>query len=830
MAKPKNQPLSARQLRAMLDSSRIPFETSDSIKRSGVRRPLQPRALQALELALHIRDGGYNVYLSGEPDLGRTYMLREFLTPRARKATTPPDLIYVNNFEDQDCPILLAIQAGQGRKLRSALATAMTRIRKEIPIRFEHDSVIQKRALLLAKFQELRASIFKKMNTVAVKEDFNLDMDDQGSITLYPLEDGKRLSDDDLNKLDARGRQRIKVKGDKLLQALSGLMRQLSRTEQTFAQDERSLERDVAREVLDTILSPIAERFAKSCANPELDKYFSNLREDIVENMDGLVHRDSSHSSSLSGGLTGVSSGANPSGYASSAESASPQNDAYIFRYDVNLFVDNSETTGAPIIVDDHPTPANLLGCVERVSEMGALVTDFTLVKAGSLHRANGGFLIVHMDDILQHLTAWEGLLRSLRSGYARIEDAGDAQDPTKAKGLEPAPLKLDVKVILIGTEELYEALLEDDDRFPKLFKLKAHLTDATQRNAEGVRTYLYRMAHIIDEAKLLPFDKAAMARLIDFGSRIIEDQRKLSLKFPLLRELMIESSALASMRKVSMVDKAIVDDALAGRIYRANLYEEHFMEEYDRDVIKVRTDGEAVGRVNGLSVTWYGNFEFGLPHQIAATVGVGHGGIIDLEREAELGGPIHTKAMMILKSYLVAQFARNKPLVLTGSLCFEQSYAGIEGDSASGAELAALLSAISGVPISLSLAFTGAVGQSGQIMAVGGVTRKIEGFFEVCLRRGLTGKQGVIIPKDNVDHLMLKEEIADAVEAGLFAIYPVEHINEALELLTALPCGTLRKTGRFTPHSLYDLVDRRLDALGHLAENAFKRAPRERK
>ncbi len=480
--------------------------------------------------------------------------------------------------------------------------------------------------------------------------------------------------------------------------------------------------------------------------------------------------------------------------------------------------------------MDDHPTPANLLGCVERVSEMGALVTDFTLVKAGSLHRANGGFLILHMEDILQHPTAWEGLLRALRSGLARIEDAGDAQDPTKAKGLEPAPLKLDLKVILIGNELLYEALLEDDDRFPKLFKLKAHLTDATPRNADGIRAYLQRMAHIIDEAKLLPFDKGAMARLIDFGSQIIEDQRKLSLKFPLVRELMIEASALASIRNTSIVTTKLVDEALAGRMYRANLYEEHFMEEYDRDVIKVRTEGEAIGRVNGLSVTWYGNVEFGLPHQIAATVGVGHGGIIDLEREAELGGPIHTKAMMILKSYLVAQFARNKPLVLTGSLCFEQSYAGIEGDSASGAELAALLSAIAEVPINLSLAFTGAVGQSGQIMAVGGVTRKIEGFFEVCLRRGLTGKQGVLIPKDNVDHLMLKDDVVKAVEAGLFAIYPIEHINEALTLLTGLPCGTLRKTGRFTPHSLYDKVDRRLDELGRLAEHAFKRAPREKK
>lgn len=800
--------LTARRLRAMLDPARIPCDTSDGISRTGHRRPPQPRALQALELSLHIRDGGYNVYLSGEPNLGRTYMLRDFLAPRARKTATPPDLVYVNNFEDQDKPRLIAVTAGQGRKLRTALSQAITRIRKEIPSRFENDTVVKKRSALLDKFQTARSSLFKKMNDVASTQSFNLDMDDQGGLTLYPLIEGKRLSDEEFDKLDTRMRQSLKLKGDKLLQAMTGLMRQLTRAEQDFIEEERSLEREVARNVLDTVLTPVAERFVKICKSPKLEEFFKSLREDIVENLDGLVHREGSP---LSATPTVV-------------EANSPQTDDYVFRYDVNLFVDNSETSGAPIIVDDHPTPANLLGSVERESEMGALVTDFTLIKAGSLHKANGGFLILHMEDILQHPNAWEGMLRALRSGMARIEDPGDVQDTTKTKGIEPEPLQLELKVILIGTEEMYESLLINDDRFPKLFKLKAHLTEATERNAEGVRVYLHRIARIIDEAKLLPFNRDAMAGLVDFGSRIIEDQRKLSLKFPLVRELMLEASALASMKGAKLVDKTILEEALSGRIYRANLYEEHFMEEYDRELIKVRTDGEAAGRVNGLSVTWYGNFEFGLPHQISCTVGVGHGGIIDLEREAELGGPIHTKAMMILKSYLVAQFARNKPLVLTGSLCFEQSYAGIEGDSASGAELAALLSAISGVPISLSLAFTGAVSQSGQIMAVGGVTRKIEGFFEVCLRRGLTGRQGVIIPRDNVDHLMLKQEIIDAVDAGRFSIYPVEHISEALELLTGLPMGKLRKNGRFTPGSLYDKVDKRLEELGRSAENAFKR------
>jgi len=325
-------------------------------------------------------------------------------------------------------------------------------------------------------------------------------------------------------------------------------------------------------------------------------------------------------------------------------------------------------------------------------------------------------------------------------------------------------------------------------------------------------------------EANLLPFERAAMARIVDFGSELCEDRQKLSLKFPLLRELMIEASALADMAGMDKVDRAHVESALDARKYRANLAEELFLEEYDRKLIKVRTSGTAVGQVNGLSVTWHGNFEFGLPHCISCAVGVGHGGIIDLEREAELSGPIHTKAMMILKSYLLDQFARNKPLVMTGSLCFEQSYAGVEGDSASGAELAALLSAISGVPVRLSLAFTGAVSQSGQIMAVGSVNRKIEGFFQVCARHGLTGNQGVIIPRDNLDHLMLSRRVVEAVERKQFAVYPVQHIIEALELLTGLSAGRRRKDGSFTPGSIYQKVDSRLTAMGKLAAQAYKR------
>ncbi len=811
----KIAPLPPHKLHVAMDVARVPWESSTDIPRSaprnGYKSLLQPRALQALELALHITAGGYNIYLSGEANLGRTYTLCEFLTPRARKAAQPPDLLYVNNFADPDRPTLIAVPAGQGRKLKKSLGDVLAKVRKELPSRFETDSYVKQRAQILDKFQDVRSNLLKKMDVIAGDKGFNLDVDENGGLTLYPMVEGKRLSEEEFDRLDAELRQTLKRKGDTLLHAMAGLMRQLSRAEQSFKADERSLEREVVRQVLEELLTPLEERALRTCAVEKLKGYFKDLRDDILDNVEGFLPRE-------------ALSGPGPQPQAELHLSQAPQ-ESDTYRYDINVFVDNSDTVGAPIIVDDHPTTSNLMGCVEREAEMGTLVTDFTLIKAGSLHRANGGFLILHLEDILQYPNAWEGLLRALRSGAARIEEPGEGLDAaTRSKGIEPEPLELQLKVVLIGSEDMYESLLVNDDRFPKLFKIKAHMADATDRNALGIKAYLSRIARIIDESALLPFDRQALAWLVDFGSRIVEDQRKLSLKFPLLRELMIEASAMAGMKGAELVESATLEDAYEARTYRANLVEEIFMEEYDREMIKVRTSGTAIGRVNGLSVTWHGDFEFGLPHQISCTVGVGHGGIIDLEREAELGGPIHTKAMMILKSYLVDQFARKKPLVLTGSLCFEQSYAGIEGDSASGAELAALLSAISETPVRLDLAFTGALSQSGQIMAVGGVSRKIEGFFKVCARHGLTGSQGVIIPQDNVDHLMLSPRIVEAVEQGKFAVYPVQTIEEALELLTGLPAGRRRKDGTFRRDTLYDRVDRRLHELGLYAPNGHQK------
>lgn len=803
----KIQALTADKLYASFDSGKIVWNSAKEISKSLTKNTLQTRAVNALTLAINIKDNGYNVYLAGENDLGRAYMLSQFLSPIAQKQETPPDLLYINNFENSDNPILLKVLAGQGKILKTELAKILQQIKKELPLHFETEAYEKKKQTLMANFQKIRERFIKDMDTIAEKEGFNLDIDEQGSLTLYPLVEGKRLSDEEFELLDVNIRSAIKRKSDHLLHSMTAVIKKLSKAERDFKNDQKELEKEVINDVLQKFYIPFQEKFCKSagCHQEKVKAFFDNMHKDILENMDLFMAKES----------------VIPLNLADLAAPPLPSQENNLSRYEINLFVDNSETKGAPVIFENHPTFFNILGCIERESEMGALSTNFTLIKAGSIHKANGGYLVVHIEDILTHPTAWDGLLRVLRSKQSKVED--DSSELVKTKTLTPDPIDLDLKVILIGTDDIYETLLENDDRFTKLFKIKAQMSSDIERNTKNVRSWLAQTSNIVREANLLNFDKEALAALVDYSTLLCEDHTKLSLKFPLIRETMIEASAIAAMDGKDIVTKDYIYKAYNEKMYRSAYIEELFMEEYNRDMIKIQTSGFAVGRVNGLSVTHTGQFEFGLPHQISCTVGVGHGGIIDLERESELAGPIHTKAMMILKSYLVDQFAHNKPLVLTGSLCFEQSYNGIEGDSASGAELVALLSAISKTPINLSLAMTGAVSQAGEIMAVGGVTRKIEGFFNLCEQRGLTGKQGVIIPKDNIEHLMLNERVRSAVEKGLFAIYPVSHITEALELLTGIPAGKRTKAGNFPKNTLFYTVDMELHELGWLAENSFK-------
>ncbi len=795
----------ASRLSIKLPPSRIGFShTGRAAALRDKKQVFQQRAFEALELSLAIKRPGYNAYLSGEQGLGRNRFILDFLAPRAEKMPTPGDWIYVSNLQDPDRPLAIALPPGSAREFRGEMQTAIKKIRESLPAGFEQDFYIRKHGDLIKDYNEARENLLSRMEHKAHKSGFSLSVDENGSLTLYPLVEGKAMDPEEFEKLDSKVRKELMQQSNRIMEALLGLSRQISRKEQDLKENERRLDREVAGGRIDTILKKIRQKFSD---NQRLMDYLESLKQDLLENIEQFKPRE------------------HPGESSQEMQGGGP--DVCLSRYGVNIFVEHSRNGGAPVLVEDNPNYFNLLGCIERETEMGAYYTDFTLIKPGSLHKANGGFLIIRAEDILSQPQAWEGLLRCLRSGRAEIEDPADQYEMVRTRTIRPEPIDLDIKIILLGSDELYEILLEADERFGKLFKVKAHLRESMPRTPESIRNQSMDLAAIADSSSLRHFDRGAVAALVDYSSRIAGDQQKLSLKYSQLSDLMVEADAYARMQGSDRVNADSVNQALKARKYRLSLYEDEFMSEYEREAIKVRTSGCTVGRANGLSISMYGDYILALPHQISCTTGVGHGGIMDLEREAELGGPIHTKGMMIIKGYLQNLFAQHKPLVLSGSLCFEQNYAQIDGDSASGAELAALLSALSNVPINLSYAFTGAISQSGAVMAVGEVTRKIEGYFELCRRKGLTGGQGVIIPRDNLTHLMLNSEVIRAVKENMFQVHAVTCIEEAMEILTGTRAGKKLADGRYSPGSIYRLADERLQHLAHLAD---KQVPGKRK
>lgn len=805
----KIHPVPLHRLHASSEKINFPWPTTHHMPERSKkgRDPFQKRAMEALDLALQINKKGYNIYLCGDPSLGRLSILLSYLKPVAAKKNIPDDLLYYRNFSNPDFPGLLTTPGGSGKKFCSLVSAFIENLKNEMEKLLNEDNFSSQFSLLQSRYHANRQILIEKMEKAAANKGFKLEIEENGGLILNPL-DATPDSSSSYGNTQANSFENSNLR-ENLSKELSDLLRKLRSYETSLQEEEKKIHDSAMTQVMNNLMPHLEQKIFKICKSPAIISYLEDLKKDILKNASFFLPTDFSSADVI-------------------PHSPTTQND-FFKRYNLNLFVDNSAIKGAPIVIEDHPTVLNLFGCMERESDMGTLVPDFTLIRSGSLHRANGGYLIINIQDILRFPAAWDGLLRSLRTNSIKMsEDSEFPESPMRPKGLRPDPVALNLKIILIGDDDLYELLLEQEESFGKLFRIKAHLSEDVERTRQNVQAYLFQLAKIARDENLLPFDQGALAWLVNLGSHLCEDQRRLSLKFPVALEHMTEASALAMNSGKSQVDSQTLELAWNNRAKRENLLEDVCHDDYNRQLIKVKTKGNAVGEVNGLAVTWSGKYEFGLPHRISCAVGVGHDGIIDLEREAELGGPIHTKAVMILKSYLTNVFARKKPLVFTASIHFEQNYSEVEGDSASGAELIALLSALADIPVRLDLAFTGAVSHSGEILAVGGVTHKIEGFFRLCKSRGLTGSQGVIIPTDNIDHLMLSQEIIKSVEEGRFVIYPVRHIEEAVLLLTGLKAGTRRKDNSFTRGSLFDIIDRRLENLGAYAQCAFKRQRKE--
>jgi lon-related putative ATP-dependent protease len=624
-------------------------------------------------------------------------------------------------------------------------------------------------------------------------------VDPQG-VSIIPGKDGKIIPPEELAKYSPEEKKALRDKGDQLSEEMNQSMGEIGKLEADYVERRKKLDEKLALSVVEKKMKPVLRKFKD---HSHVLDYLEAVKNDILENV---------------------------SDFRKSPEEKAPQTPTAgmapppsLNKYAVNVLIDNSETKGAPVVYTSNPTYPALFGRIEKEALFGALVTDFTMIKPGALHEANGGYLVLKAIDILKWYFAWEALKRAVRHQEVKIEDVSEMYGFITTKTLKPEPIPLDVKLVVTGNPYLYELLYIYDDRFKQMFKIKAHLDDQTDRRKSSIRESTQCMARFCEEEGLKHVDRTGMARLIEYSLEVTGNKDKITLKLGAIGDIIKEANYWAHQDKARHINAAHVEKAIENKRYRSNLVEERMQELIEKDIFWVETDGYRVGQINGLSILQTGDYMFGKPGRITANASMGKDSVITIDRESRLSGKIHTKGVIILGSYLRERFAQDKPLALRASLCFEQTYGMVDGDSASSTELFALLSAISNVPIFQGLAVTGSVSQKGEIQPVGGVTRKIEGFYDICKHKGLTGKQGVIIPKKSVRDLMLKREVVGAVKDGKFHIYPINTIEEGVEILTGMKAGKKRKDGTYSKGTLFRLVDDRLRELAEKARDFAK-------
>ncbi|HMA14745.1 MAG: Lon protease family protein [Bacteroidota bacterium] len=786
-------PLPAEKLSTPCDPACLAFETTDELQ--DLPEVIgQDRALEAIRFAAAIEQQGYNLFVLGAPGTGRHTTVERILREKARQEPVPPDWVYLYNFTTPHQPKALCLPSGRGRELQDAMRKLVDELRTAVPAAFESDDYRNRRQALEDTASERQEKAFQVLREKAEEKSIALVRTPMG-FAFAPMAEGQVMEPKAFNALPLDQRQRIQKEIEQLQEELEEIVRQIP----TWAMEHRDALRELNREVTaQTIDQPIDRLNARFGDIAGAGEHLEQVREDLLDNVHSLLQQETAGERAGSLAEAIGPSRAHGNGFK---------------RYAVNLVVSSEGQEGAPVVFEDNPTLSNLIGRVEHISEMGALVTDFTLIKAGALHRANGGYLILDVLKVLAQPFSWDALKRALKGRKLRIESAGQMLSLVSTVSLEPVDMPLDVKVVLCGEPLYYYLLCEFDPEFSTLFKVAADFDNEMQRGNGKEALLARQIASMARQEKLRPLDRGAVARVIEHSARLAGDAEKLSLDLRTISDVVREADFFAAQAGERVTAAFHVQQAIDAQIRRADRLRERSYESIQRGFMLIDTEGTAVGQVNGLSVLQLGSFAFGRPSRITARVRMGAGKVIDIEREVELGGPLHSKGVLILSGYLASHFAAEEPLSLAASLVFEQSYGGVEGDSASSAELYALLSSLSGVAVRQDLAVTGSVNQNGQVQAIGGVNEKIEGFFDICMQRGLTGSQGVLIPAVNQKHLMLRRDVVDAVAAGRFAIYPIETIDEGIELLTGRPAGVRGADGSFPAASINRLVEDRLVA-----------------
>jgi len=791
--------LAAARLRRRCDPAGLGFATTRELRPSPFAR-VQARARDALEFGVALRQPGYNIFAVGPPGVGKRTLVRQMLAEAATRAARADDWCYVFNFaEEGRRPMTLRLPAGRGAALKRDMDALIEELRAAIPAAFDGEDYRTRRQAI-----EDRAKALPRKASAEVEQEAHA----QGvailhlptGIALAPLRDGEIVAPDAFAKLPEAERERARAAMAAVQDKLQAAMRRLPQWEAEFREHLRALNREVVRYAIGHLMTALAVRY------DDLEAVAAHLREveaDLIRNAEHFLEVESA--AQAEGGETPV---------------GAPLQGGAFRRYQVNLVVDNARLDHAPVVDEDHPTLANLVGRIEYRAQFGAFATDFTLIKPGALHRANGGYLVLDARRVLAQPLAWEQLKRTLRAGRIRIESVGEAIGLAVPVSLEPEPVPLDVKVVLLGDREIHALLGAWDPDFGELFKVVAEFDDATERDAAGEAAYAALVAEVAARGGLRPFDASAVARIVDHGSRLASDAEKLSCGFAAVADLVRESDHAARVAGRTIATAGDVASAIRARERRAARLRERVREAIRRGSLMVEPEGRACGQVNGLVVLQLAGDGFGWPVRITARTRLGGGKLVDIEREVKLGGPMHSKGVLILEGFIAGRYGRDRPLALWASLVIEQSYGQVEGDSASLAELCALLSAISGIALRQDVAITGSVNQAGLVQPVGGVNEKVEGFFDVCTDLGRLGTQGAIVPRANVQNMMLREDVVEACAAGRFHVHAVGDVDEAMSLLAGLPAGARGADGRYPAGSVNAQVEEALEKLGAAARS----------
>ncbi len=786
--------LTPKQLRNQCDPQLFKFETTAEL--SGLTQPIgQQRAVDALEFAANIDSDGYNVYVMGQVGTGRTSISREFLEKRSKREATPSDWCYVYNFAAPHTPKAINLPAGKGAEWQSDMDKVIGELVTQVLAAFESDEYNEKRDDLLRSFRDERNKELQEFEKEVEAAGFTLGRSPAGLI-VAPAADGEVMDPQQYRDLPEEAREELEDKRQELQGNLAEIMRRGQREERQTRQQVQELDREVARAVVE----PLFEEIRKKHKDEEdVLQHLDEVQDDLLENISSLRQsaEDGDEQMRLAAAM-GVGAGAMP----------------IMERYRVNVLVNNAELDGAPVITEANPTIEALTGEVEHQTHMGALVTDFTMIKPGALHKANGGYLILDALQVLQRPYAWDALKRALKSRQVRIESLRDQLRFISTVSLEPAPIPLKIKVVLIGSPLLYYLLYEYDEDFRKLFKVKADFDNQIDRSAKTSRRFAAFIGQMCGEEDLPHFLPEAAAEIVEHASRLASDQKKLSIGFSEVANVVREAAYWAARNKREAVSAEDVRYALEQQEWRSNRIEERIIEMTKDGTIMVDVEGEVVGQINGIAVLQLGDYVLGKPGRLTCLTYMGRAGVVNIDREAKLTGRIHDKGLLTISGFLGERYGREFPLTLSATISFEQLYEEVEGDSAASTELYALLSSLAGVPIKQGIAVTGSVNQRGQVQAIGGVNRKIEGYYATCKAIGLSGEQGVVIPDANVRHLMLNDEVIEAVENGEFHIWSVKTIDEGIEVLTGVKAGTRNKQGEYPKDSINGRVEARLQEM----------------